>query len=371
MSDLFRTFQTPQRYEDALVRHAQYVRWMKGYVCPCLNAHTGQADPSCLECKGRGVAYRTPGAMSVFQEMAKHDNSGRVYPLNMPIILGTPVVTKKGVILPLSGSQPADGSYVQLESPYPKAWERLYIDYDFTSVITVTDEDSPVIGINTLKTIATQFTSKGKTFEGSIKEVSEVYNVTRDETYTVVDAIKEYIYLQDMANWQSGDVLKVDYEYVKPSAFLLVGINERMRYTQAYVMEEADALLVVPYYVKVSSTDIFTALASDQEASVVIDPTTGSGNDEINGYFDVSKLGFVIDKSGVEYIVGTDLELYGRNEVKWNITKPTVSYSVSFLYHPTFSALLSLPSLRNAENKSFPNKINLKLFDRTSGEFTL
>lgn len=370
-STQFRTFQNMQAYEDALARHAQYIRWMKGYRCPCLNANTGQADPTCLACNGRGIAYKTPGPMSVLQEIVKHGNTGQMYPMNIPVVLGTPIVTRKGEVLALAASQPSDGSYVQLDPPYPKAWEQLYIDYDFTLVISVTDEDSTVIGTDTLKTIASLFTARGKTFEGSIKEVSEVYNVTREETYTVVDAIKEYIYLQNMGTWQSGDVLQVDYEYVKPSAFLLLGISEKMRYTQAYVAEEAEALLVVPYYAKISSTDLFTALSSEQEASVVIDPTVGSGVDEINGYFDVSELGYIIDKNGVEYTIGTDLELYGRNGIKWNVTKPTVPYSIVFLYHPTFSALIDLPSLRNAENKSFVNKINLKLFDRTSGEFTV
>jgi len=371
-SSQFRTYQTPQNYEEALARHAQFIRWQKGYMCTCINPQTGQADPSCSTCSGRGVAYRTPEAMSILQEIAKHDNLGRVYPVNTPVVLGTPVVTQRGTVLTLAETQPADGSYVQLDPPHPKEWERLYIEYDFTPVISVTDEDSTVISADTLKTVATQFTYKGKTFESSIDAVTRVYNVTQDESYTVSAAIKEYIYLTtDMANWESGDVLEVDYTYVVPSRLLLVGISEKLRYTQAYVMEEAQALLVIPYYVKVSSSDLFTALSSEQEASVVIDPTVDSNNDEINGYFDVSKLLFVIDQSGVEYTIGTDIELYGRNEVKWNVTKPTVPYSVMFLYHPTFSALESMPSLRNAEDKSFANKINLKLFDRTSGEFTI
>lgn len=372
-STQFRTFQNVRAYEEALARHAQYVRWMKGYRCPCLNPNTGQADPACSACNGRGVAYKTPGALSVLQEVARHDNSGRVYPMSIPVVLGTPVVTRRGVELTLAASQPSDGSYVQLDPPYPRAWEQLYIDYDFTLVISVLNENSTVIDATkfVLRTIASLFTEKGKTFEGSIKEATRVYNVTRAETYTVVDAIKEYIYLQAMGTWESGDVLQVDYKYVKPSAFLLLGISEKMRYTQAYVAEEAEALLIVPYYVKVSSVDLFTALSSEQEASIVIDPTTGSGDDEINGYFDVSELGYIIDENGVEYTIGTSVELYGRNKLKWNVTKPTVSYSVVFLYHPTFSALIDLPSLRNAENKSFVSKINLKLFDRTSGEFTV
>ena len=368
----FRTFQNPQAYEEALARHGQHLRWTRGQICPCLNPNTGQADPSCSLCNGRGVIYRTPGIMSVLQEAMKHDSYGVVTPTYAPVV-GTPRITKKGVVLILAGSQPGDGSYIQLDPPYPKAWEKLYGNYDFSPVLSVTNENSTVLSATakTLKTIAPLFWEKGKQFEGSIDEVTRVYNVDKTETYTVTEALKEYIYLSAMGTWGSGDVLQVDYSYVRPFEFILLGISQRMRYESAYVMEEADAVLITPYWARIAASDLLTALASEQNSSVVIDPTLGAGNDEIRGYFDVSRLIHVMDKSSNEYTIGTDLELYGRNEIKWLVTKPTVRYSVSFLYHPSFSALQSLPTLRSAENKSFVNRVSLKLYDRTSSEFTI
>lgn len=370
VSSQFRTFQTVQSYEDALARHAQWIRWNRSQVCACIGFDTGHPDPACSVCNGRGIEYREPDIISILQEEMKHDSTGNVYPYYTPIT-GTPVITRRGAVLPLAASQPSDGSYIILDPPYPKAWERILGNYDFTPVMSVTDENSTVIGTNTLKTIATVFTGVGKTFEGSIKEVTRVYNVTRDETYTVSDAIKEYIYLVSMGIWESGDVLEVDYKYVKPFELILIGISERLRYQQSWILEEAEAILIAPYWVKISPQDLFTVLSAEQITSVVIDPTATAGNDEINGYFDVAKLIRLVNTDGTLYDVDTDVELYGRNEIKWNITKPTKQYSVSFLYHPTFSALQGFPTVRTSENKSFVNKINLKLFDRTSGEFTI
>ena len=370
----FRTFQNPQAYEEALARHGQHLRWTRGQVCPCLNPNTGQADPACTLCNGRGIIYRTPGVMSVLQEVIKHNSYGKVIPTYTPVV-GTPRITKQGTVLTLAGSQPADGSYIQLDPPYPKAWEKLYGNYNFSSVLEITNEDSTVLSATakTLRTIAPIFWEKGKQFEGSIDEVTRVYNVDKAETYTVTEALKEYIYLAAMGTWGSGDVLQVDYTYVKPFEFILLGVSQRMRYERAYVLEEADAVLITPYWARIASGDLLTALASEQPGSAVIDPTMGAGNDEINGYFDVSRLIHVIDKSSNEYTVGAgaNVELYGRNEMKWNVTKPTVRYSVSFLYHPSFSALQSFATIRSAENKSFVNRISLKLYDRTSGEYTI
>jgi len=363
----FKTLQTVDRYEKAIARHGQYVRWTRGILCPCMNPTTMQPSPNCSMCKGRGRIYKTPDLFSVVQEIARHDGNGKVYP-KYTSIMGTPFVWRKGSLLTLAAQQPADGSYIQLDPPYPKAHERVRVDYNFSPEIEVTAENSEVVGTNTLRTIATRFMENGKTFEGSISEVSRVYNATKDETYTVSEALKEYIYLQDMGTWEAGDVLEVDYKYVKPFNFLLIGISPRLRYEQPYILDEADSTLITPYWARVAPEDIITALASEQQGSAVVDPGLAAGNDIVRNYFDLAKILYVIDQEGNEYEAGSDVELYGRNELKWNITKPVKRYSVMLTYHPTFTALMNYSTLRTSENKSFANKINLILRDKTSNE---
>lgn len=365
VSSQFRTFQTPQNYEDALARHGQWLRWISGVTCPCLNPDTMQADPRCSLCRGRGRIYRMPGRFRLLDEVVRHDNSGRVYPLYTPVIDGSFSVYRKGVALSL-GTQPVDGSYIQLASPYPKAWERLTVNYEWNPDLSVIDEDSEVYGTNLLRTMATRFVERGKSFEGSVKSVSRVYNVTKDETYTVSGYFKEYVYLSGMGTWASGDVLQVDYIYQKPFNFLLMGISPRMRYEQPYVLDEADAVLVTPYWAQVGPDDLLTAMAVEQVGRAIVDPDTSGGNDEIVAYYDLSRLLRVIDRGGNEYTVGPgkDIEIFERNELKWNVTKPSVPYVAQFTYHPTYTALTDMHTLRNAENKAFVNRVGVRQFDR-------
>lgn len=361
----FQTYQTINRYEDALQRHAQWIRWVSGIVCPCLRSDTGQPDTMCPVCKGRGKIYTSPGKLHLLNEFAKHDENGRVYPKRGPLVPGSAVVKRHGIPVPLDPVQPADGSYVQMAHPYPKAYEVLTMDFDYDTDIKVVSENSEVYGTNLLRVIAPRFSAKGKEFEGSLKEVTRVRNVTRSLTYTVASSFKVYITLSAMPSWVAGDVLEVDYVYQRPFEFMLSGITPKMRYQQPYVLENADATLVTPYWAQVAPDDLFTAMAVEQTGRAVVNPGVTAGNDVIVAYYDLSRLLRIIDISGHEYSTGfgKDVELYGRNELKWNVTKPATPYTAQFTYHPTYIALDQMHTLRNSENKAFVNRIGVKQFD--------
>lgn len=359
----FRTFQTVLRYDDALLRHSQWIRWVTGITCPCLTADTGAPDPHCSVCKGRGKIYSTPGQFRILDEAAKHDGLGHVY-TSKPYMAGTVTVKRHGVPLTLDPVQPVDRSYVQLALPFPKAYEVLSMDYLYTPDIAVADENSTVYGTNLLQVVVPLFTERGKSFEGSLKSVSRVYNVTRDKLYTVTSFMKVYIELAGMESWVSGDILEVDYVYQRPYPFLLTGISPKLRYTQPYVLENADATLVTPYWAQVSPDDLFTAMAVEQTGKVVINPNTGAGNDVITAYYDISRLLRAVDQTGHDYAVGSDVVIFGRNELKWLTGKPLTPYTAQFTYHPTYIALDQMHTLRNAENKAFVNRISVKQFDR-------
>ena len=367
----FRTTQTPKKYQAALARHGQWLRWVRVLVCPCMTPGTGQADLQCSLCKGRGEIYRNPGPFQLRQEIVNHDNKGRVYTANSPIISGESTVWQGTTSLTL-GSQPADGSYIQLATPYPKNYRRLLADYTFTPVVEVTDEDSEVYGTNLLRVIAPRFTEKGRTFEGSLDGVTQVYNDDKNETYTVSSFNKEFIYLSAMGTWEANDVLEVDYTYVQPFDFLLHSLSQKRRYDRAYVIDQADATLVTPYWAEAAPLDLFTALSMELAGYAVVDPTHTDGNDVLRDVFDLSKLLDVIDRSGTEYTtgIGNDVELYERNEIAWNVSKPAVPYTVHFMYHPTFAALTTYDTARTSENKGFVNRFNMMLRDRMTGEVT-
>ncbi len=365
VSSQFRTYQTVRNYEDALARHSQKTRWIKVLQCPCVNPTTGQFDIDCSICDGRGRIFKSPDEMLVRQELVKHDNSGKVYPKYTPA--RDPVVYLRGVSLSL-GSQPPDGSYVQLAAPYPKAYTKLYADYEYSPKVEVTDEDSEVYGTNILRVIAARGTVIGRAYEGSIESVSEVANVTKSETYTVSSFAKEFIYLASMGTWEVDDVLEVDYVYVPPFDFVITGVSQKMRWEQAYVMEHAEALIVAPHWARFASGDLLTALSQEQFASAIIDPANFSGDiHEVRNYFDLSRLIRIIDLNGTEHDVDTAASLFERNQIEW-VAAPSVKYTVQFAYHPTYVVLSDLPGMRSAENKSFVNRVGVVQYEHMRAE---
>lgn len=365
MSDVFRTYQTVRRYEDALARHGQWIRWVQAVKCACLSPDSMQPDSRCSICRGRGRVFRNPEKFNVLNEIVKHDSSGRVYPSNTPIV-GSPDIHKGKELLNLSENQPSDRSYIQLAPPYPEEFRILTVDYTFSPLISIVGENSEVYTSNILRVIAARFDEKGKTFEGSVENVTRVYNVTKAENYTVSRVSKEFITLASMGAWEVNDILEVDYTYVKPFNFLLTGVTGRIQYQQPYVLAESDALLVTPHWAQPAPEDLFTALSQEQIGTAILQPNLTSENDVVVSCHDLSRLLRVVTKDGTDFSTGpgNDVEVFGRNEIRWNIAKPTVAYTAQFTYHPTYTALTNFHTLRNSENKAFVNRVNVKLFDK-------
>lgn len=363
----FKTYQTVRYYEQALARHGQWCRWTRALTCACITA-TRQPDINCPLCKGRGHIYKNPGPFEIRQEVAKHDGNGVVTPKYTPVV-GNITAWKSNASIPL-GTQPVDGSHIKLGTPYPLSHQRVRVGYDYSPLLSVVGENSQVYGLNTLRVIAARFYDKGKEYEGSISDVTRVYNVTKDEIYAVTLAQKEYVYLENMGTWSVDDVLEVDYTYVQPFDFVLHSISARKRYERAYVIDSADATLITPYWAQLRPDDLITSLSAILPAVSIINPTLVAGNDEVADYYDLAYLTDVIDKNGVVYTIGTDVVLYGRNEIQWLTTKPIVNYTVHFMYHPTFVTLNTYDTSRHSENKSFVNRNNMMMYDKVSREVT-
>jgi hypothetical protein len=359
-------FQNPERYEQTLSRHGQFVRWVRAVLCPCLT-QSGQPDIRCRVCGGRGRIFTVPTSMSVSMEEAQHNNQGLITVKSSRLIPGTAEVRdKSGNVLPLSVPQPGDGVSVQLAPPYPKTWERVCVNYEFTPVQFVVGENSEVVGENTLRVRGARFTYNGKTYEGAVTVVSRVYNVTKDETYTVAKFAKEFISLSDMGSWVAGDILEVDFQYMPPFNFGLSGVSQKKRYESTWVMDQATAILVTPYWAKPVPDDLFTTLMAEAFGQMIIDPRAREGTDIIKQVFDVSRITSLTGADGLP-IPLTNVQLYGRNEIKWLVTKPVQKYTVQYTYHPTYVALGEYSTLRTSENKEFVNRMNLMKFDNTDG----
>ena len=396
----FRTFQNVRAYESALGRHAQSVLWTRGITCPCISNDTQQADLDCVVCRSRGIIYRSPGPQKVYNELVKHDRSGRVFPRYAPIVVengfSVRVPSRDGTggtaKIPVTISVVDGKQRINIDPPnIPPEFDVVYMDYSFNPTKkvengggVVLDETNGVINIQV--PVRTLY---GKQIEGRLLEVSAIRfdsddenvpeqtldlatNVERFEAGYLIDhdnvKIETPSQLTDaiaLATTNDADYrIEVDYTYTEPFQFLISNISERQRYTSPYITKEADASLTVPSWVRISPNDLFTVLAAEQISDEVLRPRARR-NDIIRGAWDVVRVLEIQDMNGNSY-PETAVEIQGRNELKWLVEKPNVPYSVQFLYNPTYVAIESYPSLRTAENKQFPQKINLKKWTRTS-----
>ena len=373
----FLTFQTPSKYEEAIARHGQYFRWISGTLCGCLNPTTGQPDYNHSVCKGRGKIYAFPGDLHFRQEAALSDNYGRVYLNHTPVVQSLPYYCAlrgspgyPGAVVPIDpANQPPDGSYIQLLAPFPPKYSPIIVDYWFDPTITVTGEDSTVYDSTkfVLKTLATNWTEKGRNFKGSIESVQNVTNVTKNETYTVASFELDMITLAGMGSWQLGDVLSVDYEFVKPFNFVIVNVTPKMRFEATWVMEAADAILYAPSFCDLGIFDVLTMQSGDVTADTIIDPTVTPGNDVVANYFDIYELNRLVDSDG-NVIDPSRYFLYGRNQIAWIGAKPTGKYTAVFHYHPVYTILEDKGCVTTHENKAFFSRYNVKIFDRPAIE---
>ena len=360
------TRQTVQKYEAAISRHGQAVRWIQSILCPRVQPGMGQHDPTCPLCAGRGRIYQPPPTVSIYQELAKQLAPGQLTPKYTPIV-GTPRVWHQKQTINISAVQPSPWNYIAFDPPYPSLWNTLFVDYQFSPLIQVIGENSSVIATNVLQTIATQQISVGQNYSATVATVTGVQNITKDEVYTVASTSLNLIYLDSMGTWAPGDVLSVDYSYVLPYTFVLLGISVNMQWLSPYEMENADALLVTPGWAKISSGDLFTPLSAVQSDSQVIDPrqTGPTGMDTVKNVFDIKAIDRILLYSGVE-ASSSDYQLFGRNQIQWLSNKPMQPYTLQFRFNPTFVALPNVQSLRYAENKVLANRTSLVYYNKAS-----
>jgi len=258
---------------------------------------------------------------------------------------------------------------ILLAEPYPERWRNLFVDYEYDLTQSVTGENSTVITTNLLQVNVGNVTVEGRRYSSCLQSVTRVWNVTRSESYTVTGFDLDYVFLSGMGTWVSGDVLEVDYTYVAAVNFLISGVSPKLRYEKPYIHEQAEAVLVTPYWAKVGVGDLLTALAQEMLGQAVVHPgITGAGHDDVvPAYWYLTRLVSVVDVYGHEYSVGTDVILVGLNTIRWLTTKPTTPYSLEFYYSPTWVALTSFQSIRTAENKAFVNRVSVMQYDPSVG----
>ena len=409
---VFRTYQTVRNYENALRRHGQSILWTRAILCPCIDPNTRQPELSCPSCRGRGRLYRPPGVQQVYNEAAKHTVNAvtpRFGPLSPNGILRVRVPKRDGTGLTqeVTSSPAVDGRGINLSGPlvplHPQ--EHVYIDYAFDpslhSVDALVDEHhgtgdqtytiegytkvsgyfrTPITPEHQTHRHLSAVRSFGKGYIDARLSIKLVYRTYDSDGNVVAGSETDVPFTFDentgvvryriiegdgsLPDYPTGGSWKIHitYSYNRPFRFVINNISEKQRYTSPYITQEADAVLTLPSWARVSPNDLFTVLAAEQTGEEIIDPNqSASLTDYIRGYYDVVRILEVVDKTG-KYHTGYTLQ--NNDELVWTV-KPTTPYTVQFLYNPTYVAVEGFPTLRAAENKQFPQKINLKKWSRT------
>lgn len=364
----FPVFQHRDVYEAALARHGQSLRWMRGITCTCISSDTSQADPSCLLCYGRGVRYSAPES-SQFNE--------RVLSVDGLIILQfSPIGGVVTVFDERTEQQLAVTSVVQNRvqlSSTPSGHSPLLVSYNAgfqKSVVnvlcTVVDSGDP--NYLWLQPGGVDVRSFATAFEVSIL-TTPAPAVLDSASVTVPVLSVDRNLLRIARPVTLNGPYRASFSYIKPFKFLLHSVSEKMKWDTGYVAEEADAVLVVPWYIKLGVQDVVTMLSGRQAANAVLMSTAGV-TDPIRNYFDVVELVRAYNASGVELDI-SKASIVNRNEILWQSGfRPTGKYSIQFLYRPTFVVLPSLPTLRNAEDSAFVNRVSVSEYTRLTGTNT-
>lgn len=353
---------TRSSYEQKILAHSQYVRWLQAIKCYCLD-ETGEVDPNCDACRGRKYIYRVQNQISVIGENSPHC-ADRVYPINTPIdsVQAVRYCNDEYNIVKHDDKEIVI-SLANVTQRYADPGEQIEVEY---TVDVSNDYDgvaSYIANSGVVRVPLPPIRFRDGSVQGEITVVTEVKNVTQDITYTVTGFYKNEVFITVGTEPDPGDVFNVIVKYVNPFSFLLQGVDEKINNEDGYVIQGGDAMLSVPYNYYIGDGDVIVQLVGEQRGDAVIEITT-AGEDELPA-FDVSQILKVVDDSSNTYVFNTDFILIKGNIIKWiTANRPAEKYSIQFMYHPAFKIFRMKPNVRTPENQKLPRHAGLVIFDK-------
>lgn len=376
---------TRSRYENKIALHSQYVRWLQATTCFCVS-QAGDVDPRCPACLGRGYIYKHQTVFDIFGENSPHCGQ-HVRPRLTPLVGVSNVVRhcEPYTIKSFSTSEIII-ELANVRQAYPSPWQTISVDYQYSIEKEFSGEvEYKGAGICKVPLQPVFLKKSGGFVVGDILYVVTCNNVTKGINYTslVVGINRDELYLvfaNPSQEPDDGDVITAVVKYIDPFAFMLMGVSEKMRWADAYVITGGDAVMTVPYNVYIGDGDVIVQLIGEQRGSAVfsahppVPPApAASWYDELPA-FDVSRVLFIRDSTNQIFTEYQDFVLKRGNQIHWLETAtvvPTGNYTVSFLYHPAFKVFGTKPSVRTPENLRMPRKVNLSVFDKVNVNYDL
>jgi len=368
-------FLTQESYDRQITKHGQWVRWLRSQPCFCI-LNTGQPDPGCDKCVGRGRLFSHQERAAVKSENSAHDLS-EVLPTNTPVTSVQAV--RRGVngtdeyaVTGFTDTKVTIAATAALPE-LPRPHQTLEVDYTYSMVQELTQ--APTYRGNGVFDVVLPpvRTRNQEPVTGEVVSVSNLENTTKGVTYAVSATARSEIHAEFVDPGDepaAGDALTATFKYANPVLALLLGVQERLRSEDPSLAIGGEAVITVPYNLAIGSGDLITQLAGFQRGTAVQEPTHGSDVDEIASAFEVHSVLRVVDAVR-DYEEGTDFVLWGRNGIKWvqGGSRPGGYYSIMYNYHPTFSALPGRPMVRAGENLRLPRRVGLTVFDKVSARF--
>ena len=363
---------TKNRYLYKIDLHSQYLRWLRSTPCYCIN-QLGSTDPNCPSCLGRGTIYSHQTDFEVWNERSPHCGE-YVYPIKKPIVSVQSVTRRGGWDRRYDVLSHAD-DWVQLgvtpEMPsLPNQNEVIGVNYTYSTKKEWVKGPGRYIGGGVLVVdLPAVMTIETEQVRGDIIKPHTVYNATNDWNYAVKSWWKNEIYLnvtEDDPVPLSTDIWELDLSYIDPVKLMLNNISAKQRWEGAYIAQQGEAGITVPYEYYIGVGDLFVQLVGEQRGSSLLIQTENF--EQVLPAFDVTKLLTIEDGTGTNYLPGTDYVIHAGNRLKWVTggSKPSGTFSCTFLYHPAFRINNIAPTVRTPENLKMPRRANLEMFDKVN-----
>lgn len=335
----------PTKFEDSIERHGQTVLWYQANACFCID-NSGRVNPNCPFCYGSGFTY---APVIVVNRIVKGVANGTVtlnltkFDVNIKTV--NRLYVGNGIdkdVLSFTNTT------LTLASALPKG-SIFYADID-DSMERAFSGECTYLGNGIFKAPIETYSENG-IFYGSITQVDSLVNSTRDENVPIQSFWSNLVYTKDKVF--DSDTYTITGKYIKPLKFVVQGINPKLKLDNNLITKNADAQCTFPGTYHLGRGDVVVLQKAEIKESAV---SINSGEQYKFPIFSVGKILKIEDEAGEI----TDYTLV-NGSIRWGGRKPK-RFSVSYTYHPTFSILDDVPSVRYNEDKVFPRKVLLKKF---------
>jgi hypothetical protein len=337
---------SPALWEESIDRRGQHVLWYSAAACFCMSDN-GRVDPNCPRCYGKGFTYSpvrstrrivwgvTDGKATLdLTSMRIHIKSiNRVFlAADQEIVIQsftptsiTPAVQiKKGIRFTLDYEESFENSY---------SGACTYIGRGLVDV--------PIRLVN-----------NQNYFAGALVEVAALQNVTKGKSMKIDAIWGNKILTSDACD--ETDELTVSCTYLKAAKFLITSINPKSKIENNMVLQQADAMMSFPGTFHIGRGDVIVLQMAEMKETMI---GYNEGNSFVFPFQSIATILHIEDKYGEI----TDFTLVRENEIVWGARKPD-RFSCTFTYHPAFTVLDDLPTVRYSENKIWPKRVFLKKF---------